>query len=50
MDENKCSCGEEATKGCHAVQDGIVVDKYFCDICFNKGVSWTFEGGQNVSH
>jgi hypothetical protein len=34
--EDKCSCGEESTKGCHGVTDGVVYSQYFCDKCYNK--------------
>ncbi|HEY5234663.1 MAG TPA: hypothetical protein VIJ14_00675 [Rhabdochlamydiaceae bacterium] len=47
-DNIRCSCGEESTKGCHAVQNGKVVDQYKCDRCFNEGVAWN--GDTYVSH
>ncbi len=39
-ENEKCACGEEATKGCHAVVDNVIIDQYVCDACFNKGISW----------
>ena len=36
MENDKCTCGEESTKGCHGVKEGVIYSKYYCDKCFHN--------------
>ena len=32
--DDKCSCGQESTRGCHGIRDGEVYDEYYCEDCY----------------
>ena len=35
-EDTNCKCGEESTRGCHVIKDGVVLTEYQCDKCYNK--------------